>query len=74
LADLVRLGKLRWRIEHDYREPKTGLGLDQERRRHARAGSAAISSSTRLGAWEEDHAAFAVWEETRCSILTTDSE
>ncbi|GAB3976583.1 IS701-like element ISBj9 family transposase [Actinoallomurus acanthiterrae] len=28
LADLVRLGKIRWRIEHDYREHKTGLGLD----------------------------------------------
>jgi SRSO17 transposase len=25
---LVRLAKLRWRIEHDYREIKTGLGLD----------------------------------------------
>ncbi len=28
LADLVRLGKIRWRIEHDYRELKTALGLD----------------------------------------------
>jgi SRSO17 transposase len=27
-ADLLRLGKIRWRIEHDYRELKTGLGLD----------------------------------------------
>lgn len=26
--DLVRLAKLRWRIEHDYRELKTTLGLD----------------------------------------------
>ncbi|WP_330285525.1 transposase [Streptomyces sp. NBC_00576] len=26
--DLVRLAKARWRIEHDYRELKTGLGLD----------------------------------------------
>lgn len=25
---LVRLGKIRWRIEHDYRELKHGLGLD----------------------------------------------
>jgi SRSO17 transposase len=25
---LVRLGKIRWRVEHDYRELKTGLGLD----------------------------------------------
>jgi SRSO17 transposase len=28
LAELVRLGKLRWRIEHDYRELKDALGLD----------------------------------------------
>ncbi|MEU6783137.1 transposase [Nonomuraea angiospora] len=25
--ELVRLAKIRWRIEHDYRELKTGLGL-----------------------------------------------
>ena len=28
IKDLVRLGKLRWRIEHDYRELKDALGLD----------------------------------------------
>jgi SRSO17 transposase len=28
LSDLVHLAKSRWRIEHDYRELKTGLGLD----------------------------------------------
>jgi SRSO17 transposase len=28
LTDLVRLAKLRWRIEHDYRELKDALGLD----------------------------------------------
>ena len=27
-TELVRLAKIRWRIEHDYRELKTGLGLD----------------------------------------------
>jgi SRSO17 transposase len=27
LDQLVRLAKIRWRIEHDYRELKTGLGL-----------------------------------------------
>jgi SRSO17 transposase len=27
IAELVRLAKIRWRIEHDYRELKTGLGL-----------------------------------------------
>ena len=28
IGELVRLAKIRWRIEHDYRELKTGLGLD----------------------------------------------
>jgi SRSO17 transposase len=28
IAELVRLAKIRWRIEHDYRELRTGLGLD----------------------------------------------
>jgi SRSO17 transposase len=28
LRDLVQLAKIRWRIEHDYRELKDGLGLD----------------------------------------------
>src|SRR6266516_4491863 len=28
LAELVRLAKITWRVEHDYRELKTGLGLD----------------------------------------------
>jgi SRSO17 transposase len=28
IAGLARLAKIRWRIEHDYRELKTGLGLD----------------------------------------------
>jgi len=27
IAELTRLAKIRWRIEHDYRELKTGLGL-----------------------------------------------
>ncbi|BBC36846.1 putative IS701 family ISAzvi8-like transposase [Streptomyces graminofaciens] len=27
-AELVRPAKIRWRIEHDYRELKHGLGLD----------------------------------------------
>jgi SRSO17 transposase len=27
-TELVRLAKIRWRIEHDYRELKSGLGLD----------------------------------------------
>jgi SRSO17 transposase len=28
IDELVRLAKLRWRIEHDYRELKVALGLD----------------------------------------------
>jgi SRSO17 transposase len=28
LEELARLAKIRWRVEHDYRELKTGLGLD----------------------------------------------
>nr|WP_238362602.1 transposase [Actinopolymorpha pittospori] len=28
IDQLVDLAKIRWRIEHDYRELKTGLGLD----------------------------------------------
>ncbi|MEU7516778.1 IS701 family transposase [Streptomyces sp. NPDC042898] len=28
IADLVRWAKMRWRIEHDYRELKHGLGMD----------------------------------------------
>ncbi|MGK3111523.1 transposase, partial [Streptomyces mordarskii] len=28
IAELVRLAEIRWRIEHDYRELKHGLGLD----------------------------------------------
>jgi SRSO17 transposase len=27
ITELVRLAKIRWRVEHDYRELKTGLGL-----------------------------------------------
>ena len=28
ISTLVRLAKIRWRIEHDYREVKIGVGLD----------------------------------------------
>ncbi len=28
VEELVRLAKIRWRVEHDYRELKTGPGLD----------------------------------------------
>lgn len=34
IEELVRLGKIRWCIEHDYRELKHGLGLDHFEGRH----------------------------------------
>ena len=34
IEQLVQLGKIRWRIEHDYRELKHGLGLDHFEGRH----------------------------------------
>ena len=34
IEQLVRLRKIRWRIEHDYRELKHGLGLDHFEDRH----------------------------------------
>lgn len=34
IETLVRLGKIRWRIDHDYRELKHGLGLDHFEGRH----------------------------------------
>jgi SRSO17 transposase len=55
LRDLVRLAKIRWRIEHDYRELKDGLGLDHfEGRsytgwhRHVTLASLAQAFCTRL--------------------------
>jgi len=33
MVELVRLGKLRWRIEQDYRECKGALGLDHHQGR-----------------------------------------
>ena len=55
LRDLVRLAKIRWRIEHDYRELKDGLGLDHfEGRsylgwhRHVTLASLAQALCTRL--------------------------
>jgi SRSO17 transposase len=38
VADLVRCAKMRWRIEHDYRELKHGLGLDHFEGRTWRRG------------------------------------
>jgi SRSO17 transposase len=44
LAELVQLAKARWRIEHDYRELKTGLGLDHFEGR-SWIGSVSVKSS-----------------------------
>ena len=40
LEELVRLAKIRWRVEHDYRELKTGLGLDHFEGRSFAGGTA----------------------------------
>ena len=46
LQDLIRLGKIRRRIEHDHRELKTGQGLDRyEGRAPGPAGTATSPSS-----------------------------
>jgi SRSO17 transposase len=58
LAELVRLAKIRWRIEHDYRELKHGLGLDHfEGRSHA--------------GWHR-HVTLAVLAQAFCTMLRTD--
>ncbi|MCO1580299.1 IS701 family transposase [Crossiella sp. SN42] len=55
LRDMVKLAKIRWRVEHDYRELKDGLGLDHfEGRswlgwhRHATLASVAQAICTQL--------------------------
>jgi len=45
LEDLVRLAKLRWRIEQDYRELKDALGLEHCEGRSLRGGSTTSRSS-----------------------------
>jgi SRSO17 transposase len=44
IEELVRLAKIRWRVEHDYRELKTGLGLDPSKAARSPAGTAASLS------------------------------
>jgi hypothetical protein len=39
-TDLIRNAKIRWRIEHDYRELKTGLGPDHSKAAPGPAGTA----------------------------------
>ena len=55
---MVRLAKIRWRVEHDYRELKTGLGLDHfEGRSYA--------------GWHR-HVTLAVLAQAFCTMLRTD--
>jgi SRSO17 transposase len=58
LAELVRLAKIRWRVEHDYRELKTGLGLDH------------FEGRSWTG-WHR-HVTLAVLAQAFCTMLRTD--
>ena len=58
IAELARLAKIRWRIEHDYRELKTGLGLD-----HFEGRS--------FTGWHR-HVTLAVLAQAFCTMLRTD--
>ena len=58
IAELVRLAKIRWRIEHDYRELKHGLGLD-----HFEGRS--------FTGWHR-HVTLAVLAQAFCTMLRTD--
>ena len=58
IAELVRLAKIRWRVEHDYRELKTGLGLDH------------FEGRSYLG-WHR-HVTLAVLAQAFCTMIRTD--
>ena len=58
LDELVRLAKIRWRVEHDYRELKTGLGLD-----HFEGRS--------FAGWHR-HVTLAVLAQAFCTMLRSD--
>ena len=58
LKTMVQLAKLRWRIEHDYRELKTGLGLDH------------FEGRSFLG-WHR-HVTLAVLAQAFCTLLRLD--
>jgi SRSO17 transposase len=58
IAELVRLAKIRWRAGHDYRELKTGLGLD-----HFEGRSWA--------GWHR-HVTLAVLAQAFCTMIRTD--
>src|SRR5438874_408717 len=58
IEELARLAKIRWRIEHDYRELKTGLGL------------AHFEGRSYLG-WHR-HVTLAVLAQAFCTMIRTD--
>ena len=58
ITELVRLAKIRWRIEHDYRELKHGLGLDH------------FEGRSWLG-WHR-HVTLAALAQAFCTLLRTD--
>jgi SRSO17 transposase len=58
IAELIRLAKIRWRIEHDYRELKHGLGLD-----HFEGRS--------FTGWHR-HVTLAVLAQAFCTMIRTD--
>jgi SRSO17 transposase len=58
VTELVRLAKIRWRVEHDYRELKTGLGLD-----HFEGRS--------FTGWHR-HVTLAVLAQAFCTMIRTD--
>jgi SRSO17 transposase len=58
IAELVRLAKIRWRVEHDYRELKTGLALDH------------FEGRSYLG-WHR-HVTLAVLAQAFCTLLRSD--
>jgi SRSO17 transposase len=58
LQELARMAKIRWRVEHDYRELKTGLGLD-----HFEGRS--------FTGWHR-HVTLAVLAQAFCTMLRTD--
>ena len=58
LKTLVRLAKIRWRVEHDYRELKTGLGIDH------------FEGRSYLG-WHR-HVTLAVLAQAFCTLLRLD--
>jgi SRSO17 transposase len=58
ITELVRLAKIRWRVEHDYRELKTGLGLG-----HFEGRS--------FAGWHR-HVTLAVLAQAFCTMIRTD--